>query len=317
MPAKKSSKVAGEATPAPTTKAADWQSFSAKTVDDAIAAAAADLGVETGALDVEILEEPGAGLFGRTRGDARIRARSAGKKAGKVVNKVVATPMTPPPAASRADRAPRPKASQSALAAVSAAAAAPARPTRPTRSDRPTRGDRPQRDSRPAAPRGPRPPRVNDEPVDVDAVVASGTRFLQGLLNAADLDGTISHRVVDDQTVEMALNGDSLSMLVGPKGATLLAAQELLRTFVHHDTGGRSGRLMLDVASYREKRRVALVAFTKQVAASVVETGERRVLEPMTAVDRKVVHDAVGDIDGVSSISEGEDPNRYVVLLPA
>jgi spoIIIJ-associated protein len=104
---------------------------------------------------------------------------------------------------------------------------------------------------------------------------------------------------------------------VGPKGATLLAAQELLRTFVHHDTGGRSGRLMLDVASYREKRRVALVAFTKQVAASVVETGERRVLEPMTAVDRKVVHDAVGDIDGVSSISEGEDPNRYVVLLPA
>jgi spoIIIJ-associated protein len=89
-----------------------------------------------------------------------------------------------------------------------------------------------------------------------------------------------------------------------------------LRTFVHHDTGGRSGRLMLDVAGYREKRRAALQIFTKQVAESVVSTGERRVLEPMNAVDRKVIHDTVAGLAGVSSISEGEDPQRYVVLLP-
>jgi spoIIIJ-associated protein len=276
------------------TESAEWVTFSAKTVEEAIAAAAEQLGLDSGALDVEVLTEPSAGLFGRTRGDAKIRARSAGKKAGKIVNRAAAAEPIPVTAPSRSnnDRAPRPRASKSAMAAVASAGT-------------------------PAPQRAPRPPRVNDDPVDVDAVVSSATRFLSGLLTAADLDGTISHRVVDSQTVEIAVAGDGLGMLVGPKGQTLLAAQELLRTFVHHDTGGRSGRLMLDVASYREKRRIALVAFTKQVAQSVVETRERRVMEPMTAVDRKVVHDAIGDMAGVSSVSEGEDPNRYVVLLPA
>ncbi len=275
----------------------EWTSFSGKTVDDAIAAASEQLGLDVAALDVEVLAEPGTGLFGRTRGEARVRARSAGKKPGKIVNKAAEaappTPMVAPPRGpSRPERAQRPRASKSALAAVASAGT-------------------------PTPQRPPRPPRQNEDPVDVDAVVTSATRFLSGLLAAAELDGTITHRVVDAQTVEMAVAGDGLGMLVGPKGQTLLAAQELLRTFVHHDTGGRSGRLMLDVAAYREKRRVALVAFTKQVAQSVVETGERRVMEPMTAVDRKVVHDAIGDIAGVSSVSEGEDPNRYVVLLPA
>ncbi len=284
----------------------EWVEFTAKSVEEAKEAAAEQLGIETVAMDVEILAEPEVGLFGRSRGEARIRARAAAKKVGKTVNKAVKAVPAPvaPKAADSSRGASRPKASKSALAVAESVASA-----KPSRRDA---GTRPQS----STPRPPRPPRVNDEPIDVDAVVESSTRFLSGLLKAADLTGKITHRVVDDQTVEVALSGDGLGMLVGPKGATLLATQELLRTFVHHDTGGRSGRLMLDVASYREKRRVALVAFTKQVAESVIETGERRVLEPMSAVDRKVIHDTAGDIDGVSSISEGEDPNRYVVLLP-
>jgi spoIIIJ-associated protein len=287
----------------------EWVEFTAKSLDDATAAAAEQLGLDPTAMDVEILEEPAVGLFGRTRGESRIRARAAAKKVGKVTNRVVkaAPPVTSPSTPSSRPGS-RPKPSKSALDAAAAVSTEP----KPRRS---TGGV--SRKGTSDQPRSPRPPRTNDEPIDVDAVVESASRFLTGLLKAADLDGKLSHRVVDEQTVEIAITGDGLGMLVGPKGQTLLAAQELLRTFVHHDTGGRSGRLMLDVASYREKRRIALVAFTKQVAESVIETGERRVLEPMSAVDRKVIHDTAGDLDGVSSISEGEDPYRYVVLLPA
>ncbi len=289
----------------------EWVEFTAKSIDEATEAAAQQLGLEVTALDIEVIDEPVVGLFGRTRGDARIRARAAGKKAGKVTKKTsksVAVSAAPEGSASARSTAARPKASQSALAVAAAVATAPApRASRPPREN-PSRGG--------GTSRPPRPPRVNDEPIDVDAVVSSSTKFLKGLLKAADLDGKLSHRVVDEQTVEIAIAGDGLGMFIGPKGQTLLAVQELLRTFVHHDTGGRSGRLMLDVASYREKRRIALVAFTKQVAESVIETGERRVLEPMSAVDRKVIHDTAGELSGVSSISEGEDPYRYVVLLP-
>jgi spoIIIJ-associated protein len=284
----------------------EWVEFTAKSIEEATEAAAQQLGLEVVAMDIEVLEEPAVGLFGRTRGDARIRARAAAKKVGKITNKAVkaATPTPAPAPSSRTTT--RPKASKSALAAATAVSSEP----EPRRSKGGV-----SRKQTSEAPRTPRSPRT-DEPIDVDAVVESSTRFLTGLLQAADLSGKLSHRVVDDQTVEIAIAGDGLGMFIGPKGQTLLAVQELLRTFVHHDTGGRSGRLMLDVASYREKRRVALVAFTKQVAESVIETGERRVLEPMSAVDRKVIHDTAGELNGVSSISEGEDPYRYVVLLP-
>lgn len=104
--------------------------------------------------------------------------------------------------------------------------------------------------------------------------------------------------------------------MIGPRAQTLQAIQELLRTVIHYATNSSSGRILLDVAGYREKRKVALVAFTTKVAAEVTASGERRALEPMSAADRKVIHDAIGDIEGVVSSSEGEDPNRYVVLLP-
>ncbi len=307
----------------------EWVEFTASSLEEATRLAVEGLGLAESALEIEIIDAPVAGLFGRVRGTARIRARAAGSKPAKAkaakTTKAAAksSPKSAAPGASAAGDSPapadkrespdsrvtRPKASGSALAAVAAVAAA---PTKPARERRPP-------SSRPSAP--PRTgqsghSRMGDEPVDVSAVVESSSRFLTGLLEAAGLKGTISHRVVDAQTVEIALSGEGLGMLVGPKGQTLLAAQELLRTFVHHDTGGRSGRLMLDVAGYREKRRAALQIFTTQVAESVVSTGERRALEPMNAVDRKVVHDTVAGIDGVSSISEGEDPQRYVVLLP-
>ena len=102
--------------------------------------------------------------------------------------------------------------------------------------------------------------------------------------------------------------------MIGPKGSTLLAIQDLTRTVVHHQTGAGNGRIHVDVGGYRQKRAEALGRFAQQVATTVKQSGTRSVLEPMSAADRKVVHDAITHIEGVSTVSEGEEPRRRVVV---
>ena len=157
-------------------------------------------------------------------------------------------------------------------------------------------------------------PAGSDELVD-EAVAA--TEFLQGLLDAMGATGTIaSHRTDDD--VEITIEGDDLGLLIGPRGATLQSVQELTRLAVQQQRDGERGAwIHVDVSGYRAKRREALARFTTQVAAHVVDSGTARALEPMSAADRKIVHDTAGDIDGVRTTSEGEDPNRRVVIHPA
>jgi spoIIIJ-associated protein len=143
--------------------------------------------------------------------------------------------------------------------------------------------------------------------------------FLTGLAEAFGAEGTsTSIERVDPETVEIRLHGEDLGLLIGPKGQTLQTVQELARTVVQRRGGGtQEGRVRIDVAGYRQRRREALERFTRQVAETVVATGEQKALEPMNAADRKVIHDTVNDIPGVRTISEGEEPRRRVVLLPA
>ena len=103
---------------------------------------------------------------------------------------------------------------------------------------------------------------------------------------------------------------------MGPRGVTIQALEEVVRAVVQHRAGGHSAWVHVDVAGYRERRRQALAEFARQVAAEVKDTGEERALEPMTAADRKVVHDVLAEVDGVDTTSEGEDPRRRVVVLP-
>jgi spoIIIJ-associated protein len=121
----------------------------------------------------------------------------------------------------------------------------------------------------------------------------------------------------DEDTVDLHLRGSDLGLLIGPRGSTLLAIQDLTRTVVHHQTGAGNGRIHVDVGGYRQKRSEALARFAQQVATTVKQSGTRTVLEPMSAADRKVVHDAITHIDGVSTVSEGEEPRRRVVVQPA
>jgi spoIIIJ-associated protein len=154
----------------------------------------------------------------------------------------------------------------------------------------------------------------SDVPIEEQAAAAE--RFTQGLVDAFDM-GAQAKSVIDDDVVVVEVTGDNLGLLVGPKGATLHAIEELVRTVVQRQTDGHGVRIHVDVAGYRAKRRAALAEFTQTLAEKVLETGRPQALEPMSASDRKVVHDTAAEIDGISTASEGEDPRRRVVLRPA
>jgi spoIIIJ-associated protein len=139
--------------------------------------------------------------------------------------------------------------------------------------------------------------------------------YLEGLLDIADLDGDIDIDV-EGQRAAVSIVGADLSSLVGPDGATLEALQELTRLAVLRETGVRS-RLMLDISGYRAGRRAELAELGRRTAEQVRDQGEPVRLDPMTPFERKVVHDAVAEVEGVTSSSEGEEPNRRIVVRPA
>jgi spoIIIJ-associated protein len=138
--------------------------------------------------------------------------------------------------------------------------------------------------------------------------------YLEVLLDIADLDGDIDIDVEGDRAA-VSVVGTGLDRLVGGDGATLDALQELTRLAVHRVTGVRS-RLMLDVGGHRAKRRDELSALGAEAARRVAETGEVVKLDAMTPFERKVVHDAVATVSGVETESEGEEPERRIVIRP-
>ena len=144
-----------------------------------------------------------------------------------------------------------------------------------------------------------------------------GREFLAGLLSEYGMAGSVETRLIDEETVEIAAVGDDLGMLVGPRGSTLSALQDLTRAVVQRRCPSRTDRILVDVAGYRERRSAALKRFSIQIAEEVLGSGQEKALEAMSPADRKAVHDAVNELDGVVTRSEGEDPNRFVVIAPA
>ena len=141
-----------------------------------------------------------------------------------------------------------------------------------------------------------------------------GSDYVEGLLDIADLDGDIDMDVEGNRAV-VSVVGATLDELVGRRGEVLEALQELTRLAVHRQTGERA-RLMLDVGGYRVRRRVELTGVGRDAADEVKRTGTPKELVAMTPFERKIVHGAVADV-GLRSESEGEEPNRRVVVYPA
>ncbi len=321
----------------------EWVETTGRTIEAAKEAALDELGVDDEDAEFEVIQEPRVGLFGRVRSEARVRARvrptaprskddrrdrrrrnrahrdnasaalapgSTGSDAdpgSAAETQTVSSPAGNTGGGKRGDRA--------STIAVEDGQAADGELKRNRRRRHP---DRPAEPGEEAPAGGDRPSTDGEATVDVDLdrQGAVAREFLQGLVKEFDLRASVRVERSDDETVDLNVDGSDLGLLIGPRGATLLAIQDLTRTVVQRRTGATNGRLRVDVAGYRHKRAEALARFARQVAEEVRTTGTRKALEPMPAADRKVVHDAVADVEGVTSQSEGEDTQRRVVISP-
>jgi len=156
-----------------------------------------------------------------------------------------------------------------------------------------------------------------EESLTLEQQGEAAQQFLSGLVQEFGLDATVSFTELDEETVQIAATGDDLGLLVGPRGATLSAVQDLTRTYVQRQSENRTDRILVDVGGYREKRNAALRRFAEGIAEEVKSSGAERALEPMSPADRKVIHDTVNEIEGVDTRSDGIEPTRYVVIAPA
>lgn len=261
-----------------------WVETTGSTLEEAKEAALDQLGVAEDDAEFEVVEEPQKGLFGKVRGEARVRARLK--------------PTTP---RGKTERRPRRDKNE--------------------KGDRPARAKGEGKGKQERAPREPRPPREPREPrekveVDPEVVGKAASDFLSGLVTAFGTNGKVSVNREDGE-IEVRVDGTELGLLVGPGGATLLAIQDLTRVASQRRLGDQDTRLRIDIAGYRERRREALSRFAMKVADEVKETGSARMLEPMNSADRKIVHDTLVEVEGVSTRSEGDDPRRRVVVEPA
>jgi len=291
----------------------DWVETTGKSIDEATDRALAHLGVHRDDAEIEVLEEPKAGMFGRIRGEARVRAR--------------VRPAGPRPKRSRRSggREDRPRNPESRDSHKN---------NKAPKNKAPEAGrQRAPRDKTEAnatlTPTGGRAPKSEKDSSKENSMAegitlaeqgAIGKSFLEGLLASMNIVAEVGVREIDEETIELSVDANpptELGVLVGPRGTTLQALQEVTRTVVQSKSPSRTDRILVDVAQYRERRVAALGRFAQQVAAEVRESGEERALEPMSAADRKAIHDALTDVTTVVTRSEGEEPRRFVVVSPA
>jgi len=274
----------------------EWVETTGKTVEEAKERALSQLGVHPEDAEFEVIEEPKAGLFGRVRGEARVRARVRPTQVRQKIE--------------RRDR----KRSSDRPAGKSQGGAKSGGQT-----ERKPREAKPKAAAQSSGSPKPKPQIVKSEEernVDAQQVGEEAVQFMTGLLEAFGLSGDVSLQR-DGDDLEVQVNGQELGLLVGPRGTTLQAVQDLARVASQRRLGDHDTRLRLDVGGYRERRRVALGSFARQMAEEVISSGVARVLEPMSSADRKIIHDTLSDLEGIATRSEGDDPYRRVIIAPA
>ncbi|MGA1345062.1 MAG: RNA-binding cell elongation regulator Jag/EloR [Ilumatobacteraceae bacterium] len=281
-----------------------------KTVEEATDMALDQLGIDVDEAEIEVLEEPRSGLFGRTRGEARIRAR------------VRPTEVRPKRDTRRRERRggeTRGDGAERSSDGRDSGASGSGQRSRSGSGRGSAEGRSAPAEKRSAEKR----PKEDDvdmdqdrEPVDPAVVGAAAVTFMEGLVEAFGASATVE-LTQDDTELEVRVNGSDLGLLVGPGGRTLTAVQDLARVAAQRRLGDHDTHLRIDVAGYRERRTASLQAFARKIAAQVRESGKAVAIEPMASPDRKVIHDVLSTEDGVTTRSQGEDPNRRVIVSPA
>ena len=302
----------------------EWVETTAKTVEAAKEAALDRLGVAADEAEFEVLDEPRPGLFGRTRGEGRVRARvKPAQVRPKQERRRRSTKGSKSSGDSSAEKSSKAASSPSSASdtptADEADAPTPTDPANETETPKPARKNSRGGRSNDRSSNSQEKKMSNDErepsPVSPQEVGDAAVAFMDGLVEAFGGTGT-SGLTVDGTELDVQVDGDGLGLLVGPGGRTLNAIQDLARVSAQRRLGDHETRLRIDVAGYRARRSEALQRFAADVAGSVRESGSPRALEPMNSADRKVIHDALNDEDGVESRSEGDDPNRRIVVAP-
>ena len=330
----------------------EWVVTTGRTVPEAVESALDKLGVDEQDAEIEVVQEPQKGLFGRLRAEAQVRARvrptiprpkvdgrdrRRGERRGRdgdrnrgkasSVGQRDGTHGNGRGRGQRRDAATAPGEGEGgrdgAMVAAQAHMAdadgpAPERAQRaPSTRSRRRRGRTAEGAN--AVSESTQPTEAPAAAFDIEGQRQAVEGFLIDLLSAfGRSDATVTVSLGEDETIDASVDGPELGLLVGQKGVTLQAMQELVRSMVQRRFVGQThARVRLDVAGYRARRKVALERFARDVAESVKASGMAKALDPMGSADRKIVHDAVNEIEGVSTASEGEDAARRVVIRPA
>lgn len=296
----------------------EWVETTGKTVQDAIEAALDQLGVDEQDAEVVVLEDGRPGFLGIGRADARVQAR---------VRPSAPRPKRPQrgrrtrgraqggerPRTERAERqnGNRREAPVRRNEGGDGVAAEPA--ARQGGGER--RGSGRRGSNVGAAPAARAAHEEEAMPVEQQAAVVE--EFVRGVVERFGFTDATTTTRIDEEQILIDVEGSDLGLLIGQRGATLDALQELARTTVQRRSEEHAARIVIDAAGFRAKRTAALATFAAKIADEVVRSGSAEAMEPMSAADRKVVHDSINAISGVATTSEGVEPRRYVVVRPA
>ena len=309
-----------------------------KTVEEAVSEGLKKLGLSIGEVQVDILEEGSKGLFGLFGSKtARVRLtvkeeersetvfadslssydaeRRAPKKTEKPAEPAKAVPQAPRevPQAPKAERAPKPdKPQRPARLKVDSVEQAPKaeRGPKPERIEKPARAPKAEK---PALSRMPSEPAVPAEQRDPQSDEGKVQAFLQELTRLMGLEISVHVHTDEEGNIRVSMQGDTLGILIGRRGETLDALQYL--TSLHINRGSQEyTRVTLDSEGYRAKREDALVRLANRMANRAQRTGRKVSLEPMNPYERRILHSALQGHEGISTHSEGEEPNRHVVI---
>lgn len=295
----------------------EWLEITASSVESAKEKALVHLGVHESDAEFEVLSTERVGMFGRVKEEARVRAR------------VVPTPVRPKEGRGRGHNSRK-------SGSGSSKRTEPARASTVAKSEpRPSGGEN-RRSSASSAP-SPQPRdglqqtrsaqhrsnnrKTEESKMDHDTGPSLleqadlAESFVKGVGDTLGVPLAFTRHDVEDGILRIEADGEGIGLLVGRRGATAQAIDELVRTVLQRSGGStREGKIRMDVGGIRSRRTAALTEFTRKVAQEALETGEEIALESMSRVDRKIVHDVVTGIDRVDSRSEGEDPHRRVII---
>ena len=293
----------------------EWLEIRATTVESAKERALVHLGVDESDAEFEVLSEGRMGLFGRIKQEARVRAR------------VLPTPVRPKDSRGRGNSGRRTGSSKRSESSTARSGRKEAKAPKPQPKPQPKSGaEGAARDKSHEADRESRDTKKDVKAMNINqnegpslleqADLAES--FVRGIAAELGIAVTFKRHDLENGIMRIEANGDGIGVLIGRRGGTAQAIDELVRTVLQRSGGTtREGRIRMDVGGVRARRAAALAEFAHKVSEEAIQTQTEIALEPMNRMDRKIVHDVIAGINSVESRSEGEDPHRRVIITAA